>query len=246
MRAHEVQHIGAVEPLALHDEALRTDQFFRRAQQDIVAEHRGRDAVPEGLGIHGRQPRAAVEDDIDLAGRRERLAQPVRELLLGVDPLSAEDAREPRPRVLLHHEVEILGAPIDAGVAAERVGAAHEEWNARADQGREHLPVKLDRIGLHRRSGRKGYATARPRETCLRTRVGGMGLARFYQVSMTSPSQIPAPPAPRDAAHVSITAMADLHFGRFSTEMYAPVLTAAASTTDVLVLCGDLTDHGRP
>src|SRR5688500_12987590 len=68
----------------------------------------------------------------------------------------------------------------------------------------------------------------------LRTRVGGMGLARFYQVSMTSPSQIPAPPAPRDAAHVSITAMADLHFGRFATEMYAPVLTAAASTTDVL------------
>jgi Icc-related predicted phosphoesterase len=63
---------------------------------------------------------------------------------------------------------------------------------------------------------------------------------------MTSPSQIPAPPAPRDAAHVSITAMADLHFGRFATDMYAPVLTAAASTTDVLVLCGDLTDHGRP
>lgn len=63
---------------------------------------------------------------------------------------------------------------------------------------------------------------------------------------MPTPTQMPAPPAPRDAAHVSITAVADLHFGRFPTEMYAPVLTAAASTTDVLVLPGDLTDHGRP
>ena len=39
---------------------------------------------------------------------------------------------------------------------------------------------------------------------------------------------MPTPPAPRDAAHVSVTAMADLHFGRFAAETYAPVLTAAA------------------
>ena len=45
---------------------------------------------------------------------------------------------------------------------------------------------------------------------------------------------------------VRITATADLHFGRHPAEFYAPILTAAATNTDVLVICGDLTDHGRP
>jgi len=42
-----------------------------------------------------------------------------------------------------------------------------------------------------------------------------------------------------------IAALADLHFGRYSLEAYAPLLTKAAAEADVLTICGDLTDHGR-
>jgi Icc-related predicted phosphoesterase len=43
---------------------------------------------------------------------------------------------------------------------------------------------------------------------------------------------------------VRIAAVADLHFGRHAPESYMPMF-AAANTADVLVICGDLTDHGR-
>ena len=45
---------------------------------------------------------------------------------------------------------------------------------------------------------------------------------------------------------VRLSATADLHFGRHPAESYTPVLAAASTDADVLVLCGDLTDHGRP
>ena len=43
---------------------------------------------------------------------------------------------------------------------------------------------------------------------------------------------------------MQIAAVADLHFGRHALESYLPVFTAA-NASDVLVICGDLTDHGR-
>jgi Icc-related predicted phosphoesterase len=42
-----------------------------------------------------------------------------------------------------------------------------------------------------------------------------------------------------------IAAVADLHVGRHVPEFYEPVFTHA-NEADVLVICGDLTDHGRP
>lgn len=49
-----------------------------------------------------------------------------------------------------------------------------------------------------------------------------------------------------DASVVRITATADLHFGRHPDESYGPALMAATADADVLAICGDLTDHGRP
>ena len=46
-------------------------------------------------------------------------------------------------------------------------------------------------------------------------------------------------------APVRLVALADLHFGRHRPDTYAPVLTAAATDADIVVLCGDLTDHGK-
>jgi Icc-related predicted phosphoesterase len=43
-----------------------------------------------------------------------------------------------------------------------------------------------------------------------------------------------------------LSATADIHFGRHPPETISPVLAAASADADVLVLCGDLTDHGRP
>ncbi len=51
--------------------------------------------------------------------------------------------------------------------------------------------------------------------------------------------------SPAEGRVVRITAMADLHFGRYPTEIYAPLVAQATLDADVLALCGDLTDHGR-
>ena len=47
------------------------------------------------------------------------------------------------------------------------------------------------------------------------------------------------------AEPVRLVALADLHFGRHRPDTYPPVLTAAAEGADIVILCGDLTDHGR-
>jgi Icc-related predicted phosphoesterase len=44
---------------------------------------------------------------------------------------------------------------------------------------------------------------------------------------------------------IRIAALADLHFGR-ATQQPLPDLAALAPEADVLLLCGDLTDHGLP
>jgi Icc-related predicted phosphoesterase len=43
-----------------------------------------------------------------------------------------------------------------------------------------------------------------------------------------------------------IVATADIHFGRHPTDSYSAALAAASANADVLAICGDLTDHGRP
>src|SRR5437870_13860212 len=43
---------------------------------------------------------------------------------------------------------------------------------------------------------------------------------------------------------VRIAAVGDLHFPRFPTAVVQPVFAHVGSRADVLVLCGDLTDHG--
>jgi len=44
---------------------------------------------------------------------------------------------------------------------------------------------------------------------------------------------------------VRIAATADLHFGRHPTEFYPPLFAEANQHGDILLICGDLTDHGR-
>ena len=44
---------------------------------------------------------------------------------------------------------------------------------------------------------------------------------------------------------VRVAAIADLHYGRYPQGTFPPLLSHLASLADVLVLCGDLTDHGQ-
>jgi Icc-related predicted phosphoesterase len=45
---------------------------------------------------------------------------------------------------------------------------------------------------------------------------------------------------------IRVAAMADLHFTRSSAGAFQPIFARLQSEADVLVLCGDLTDHGLP
>src|SRR5262245_55960304 len=43
-----------------------------------------------------------------------------------------------------------------------------------------------------------------------------------------------------------LAALADLHFGKLSQGALQPLLAGVGDAADVLLLCGDLTDHGLP
>jgi Icc-related predicted phosphoesterase len=47
-------------------------------------------------------------------------------------------------------------------------------------------------------------------------------------------------------AGIRLAAVGDLHVTRQSQGVYAPLFAAAAERADILLLCGDLTDHGLP
>jgi len=51
---------------------------------------------------------------------------------------------------------------------------------------------------------------------------------------------------PRENGRVRVGAMADLHYAKFPETGLREMLTQAARECDVLLLCGDLTDHGLP
>jgi Icc-related predicted phosphoesterase len=50
----------------------------------------------------------------------------------------------------------------------------------------------------------------------------------------------------RRAGTVRIAALADLHFGRVAEPLLRQTLTQASRDGEVMLLCGDLTDHGLP
>jgi Icc-related predicted phosphoesterase len=57
---------------------------------------------------------------------------------------------------------------------------------------------------------------------------------------MTATSGAPKPGV------IRVAAIADLHYGRYSATTLQTILTQAAAAADILIICGDLTDHGLP
>jgi Icc-related predicted phosphoesterase len=52
--------------------------------------------------------------------------------------------------------------------------------------------------------------------------------------------------SPGQSGNVRVGAIADLHFGRHAVAAFAPLFTRLNESVDVLMICGDLTDHGDP
>jgi Icc-related predicted phosphoesterase len=68
-----------------------------------------------------------------------------------------------------------------------------------------------------------------------------MDIAPSTQVNPAQPEAQPA-----SNGIVRVAAVADLHFGRHPPGSLQPLLTRISRESDVLLLCGDLTDHGLP
>src|SRR5262249_49638804 len=47
-----------------------------------------------------------------------------------------------------------------------------------------------------------------------------------------------------ESGSIRVAALADLHFTRAAVGTFQPLFSQVASHADILVLCGDLTDHG--
>src|SRR5690606_4726944 len=49
-----------------------------------------------------------------------------------------------------------------------------------------------------------------------------------------------------DEQTLRIAAMSDVHYGRHSSDLMRAAFDRASEEADVLLLCGDLTDYGKP
>ena len=57
---------------------------------------------------------------------------------------------------------------------------------------------------------------------------------------------VPNPPPDPATSGIRVAAVADLHFGRQGPEPLRPLFDDISASADLLLLCGDLTDHGLP
>ena len=99
--ADEVQHVGAVEALALHEKRLRPDHFLDGHQPHGKAERLVPHRIREPFVVHFGDAVAAGENQVDeelALTSAVRLAEPVRKCELGRDAASsASSARSPCP-----------------------------------------------------------------------------------------------------------------------------------------------------
>src|SRR5690349_8081046 len=129
--AQDVRDVAAVEALPLHDEGLRPDHLLGRNEPDGAAEDLVEHAMVEPLVVDDRDAVAGAEDDVDEVVATPRLAEPVRERQVGFAARRRQRREHAVDVARMDEDVEVLRVARDAGVALERVGAAHEEVDAR-------------------------------------------------------------------------------------------------------------------
>src|SRR3989344_2055123 len=128
----QLVYIVAMEAVAGHHGEFGQDQFFRRDELHLPAQHRAGPRVPEPRPAHGYLAVAGPEDDIHVRTGIEYLPEPpfIRKFRAQAGPL--EKAEYP-PHVLRQTEqVQVLDRPVGADICAEGVGASDEHGHPAA------------------------------------------------------------------------------------------------------------------
>jgi hypothetical protein len=127
-----VGDVGPVEAIPLHHERLGPDALLGRGHHDANAQHLLLGRVLEPLLVHHRDAVPRAEDDVDEAGRRADLRQPMGEDQVGLVPGLGRCAQESLDVAGADEDVEILGRAVDACLMHERERAPDQERNAGA------------------------------------------------------------------------------------------------------------------
>jgi hypothetical protein len=143
--ADDVEHVCAIEALALHDERFRPDHLLRRADVHWEPEDNARSAVTDPLGVDSYEAVAAGENEVDEIGTARRLGEPMREFEVSLDAGRRQDVPDERPIVFEDEEIEIFRLPGDARETFHRVRPAHDERHTGVVEARQDRAVKLDR-----------------------------------------------------------------------------------------------------
>ena len=145
--AEQVRDIGAVVPLALHDQRLRPDHFLGRTQLDGRAEYLFVHRVREPLVVHYGDAVARAVDHVDELVPVVRFRQPVGEGDLGLESGAIQHVEHALDVAAADEDVEVLGRPRDAGVVLKGVGAADHIRHAAAIQHVERRAIQLRLLG---------------------------------------------------------------------------------------------------
>ena len=219
-----MEHVGAVEALALHDERLRPDHLLRGRELHRSAQHLAHRRVLEPFLVDRRDRIAGAEDDVDEILAADRLAEPVRIREFGVARLALERGHRALHVHAAHEHVEVLGVALDAREMEEGVGASDEKRHLRALEPLHDIRIKCARTPTRfiLQQGLHGHADCSQNST-------------MAEDSLMTHQQA-----------VRLAAVGDLHVKKTSQGQLAPWLAPVNERADILLLCGDLTDYGLP
>jgi hypothetical protein len=119
----DVGDVGAVVAMMILDEDLGPDELRRRDQAHRSAEQLGLGGMGEPFVGDRRGDGRHVEDDVDEQFSARDPRQPALVHHLDVVVVLLEIIEHLQRVAGLGEDVDILGRPVDAGVAGERVGA---------------------------------------------------------------------------------------------------------------------------
>jgi hypothetical protein len=141
-----VHDVGAVEPLALHDERLLPDQLLAGNDLHRHAEHLRLHRVVEPAVVDLAHAVAGVEHQVDEVIVLPCLAEPVGEGELGAVARVPQRAHRAIHVRATEEEVEVLRVADDSRVLEEGVRAADEKWHRGVAEHVERATVEGVRV----------------------------------------------------------------------------------------------------
>src|SRR5260370_32618534 len=135
--------VGPIVAFALHDEAFGPDHILRWTETNAYAQNLALSGMVKPDVIDSGNAVAGAVDDVDKRIVAVHLAQPMGKRALGVIASGAHKLESLRKVFLSKKHVQVLGMPLDSGVACHRIGAPHKEGDLRARQDLQRGAVKF-------------------------------------------------------------------------------------------------------